>query len=150
MGLLEPPLDLDLAAAISGSRFGGRRRLGEGAEARLGEIEDMIVFDRPGGGHDGRAGAVAATQIKIDPRPVEGPDALSGAQDRPTDRLVRPGRLRKEIEHQVVRRIFDRSDFLDDNIFLAFELIRGERAFGQKVANDVKHEIRMSARTRAK
>ena len=110
----------------------------------------MIVLDRPGGGDDGRAGAVAATQIEIDRRPVEGPDALPGAQDRPADRLVRPGGRRKEIEHQVVWRVFDRTDFLDDNILLPFELLRGERAFGQKVANDVKHEIRVVARTRAK
>ena len=144
MRLLEAPLHLDLAAAISGSRFGGRRRLGEGSEARLSEIEDMIVFDRAGGGHDGGAGAVAATQIKIDRRPVEGPDALPRAQDRPADRLVRPGGRGEEIEHQVVRRVFDRPDFLDDNILLSFELLRVERALGEKVANDVKHEIRVA------
>ena len=92
MRLLEAPLNLDLAATISGSRFGGRLRRREGSEARLNKIEDMIVFDRPGGGDDGGAGAVAATQIKIDRRPVEGPDALPCAQDRPADRLVRPRR----------------------------------------------------------
>jgi hypothetical protein len=143
MRLLKAPLNLDLAATISGSRFGGSRRLGEGSEARLSKIEDMIVFDRPGGCDDGGAGAVAATQIKIDRRPVEGPDALPCAQDRPPDRLVRPGGRREEIEHQVVWRIFDRSDFLDDDILLSFELLRGESAVGEKVANDVKHEIRV-------
>ena len=39
----------------------------------------MIVVDRAGGGDDGGAGAVAATQIEVDRRPVEGPDALSCA-----------------------------------------------------------------------
>src|SRR3984957_8428640 len=144
MRLLEPPLYLDLAAAISGARFGGSRRLGEGSEPRLGEIEDMIVFDRPGGSHDGGAGAVAATQIKIDPRPVERPDALPRAQDRPADRRGRPRGRREEIEHQVVRRIFDRPDFLDDNILLSFKLLRGECALGEKIANDVKHELRIA------
>ena len=144
MRLLEAAFNLDLAAPISGSRLVRSRRLGEGSEARLNKIEDMIVFDRASGCDDGGAGVVAATQIKIDRRPVEGPDALPCAQDRPADRLVRPRGRREEIEHQVVGRIFDRPDFLDDDILLSFELLRRERAFGEKVANDVKHEIRVA------
>ena len=89
----------------------------------------MIVFDRAGGGDDRGAGAVAAAQIEIDRRPVEGPDALPRAQDRPADRLVRPGCRGEEIEHQVVRRVFDRADFLDDDVLLAFELIRRRTRF---------------------
>src|ERR1700689_2544075 len=46
MRLLEAPFHLGLAATISGSRFGGRRGFGEGSEAGLSEVEDMIVFDR--------------------------------------------------------------------------------------------------------
>ena len=141
MRLLEAPLHLDLAATIGGSRFGGRRSLGKGSEAGLNEIEDMIVLDRAGRRDDGGAGAVAATQIGIDRRPVEGLDALPRAEDRPADRLVRPGGRGEEIEHQVVWRVVDRSDFLDDDILLALELLRIERAFGEKVANDVEREI---------
>ena len=58
--------------------------------------------------------------------------------------MVRPCGRGEEIEHQVVRRVFDRADFLDDDILFSFELLRGERAVGEKVADDVEHEIRVA------
>ena len=100
----------------------------------------MIVLHRAGGGDDGGAGAIAAAEIAVDRRPVEGLDALPRAQDRPAERMVRPGGRGEEIEHQVVRRVFDRPDFLDDDVLLSFELFRVERAVGEKVANDVERE----------
>ena len=150
MRLLEAPVHFGLAAAIGGSRFGGRRRFGEGFEAGLSEVDDMIVLDRACGGDDGGAGAVAATEIAIDGRPVEGPDALPRAQNRPADRLVGPGGRGDKIEHEVVRRVFDRPDLLDDDVLLAFELLGGEHAVGQKVADDVKRELCVLPITRAK
>ena len=88
----------------------------------------MIMLDRAGGGDDGGAGAVAAAQIAIDRRPVEGLDALPRAEDRPADRMVRPCGRGEEVEHEVVRRVFDRPDFLDDDVLLSFELFRVEHA----------------------
>ena len=101
----------------------------------------MIVLDRAGGGDDGGAGAIAAAQIAVDRRPVEGLDALARAENRPADRLVRPSGRGEEIEHQVVRRVFDRADLLEDDVLLPFEFIRVERAVGEKVAHDVEREI---------
>src|ERR1700722_4697217 len=123
MRLLEAPAAFGLAAAISGSRFGRRGRNREPFEAGLSEGDDMSMFHRAGPGDGGGAGAVAVVEIGLDRPPVEGLDALPRTQDRPADRLVRPGGRGEEIEHQVVRRVFDRPDFLDDNVLLSFELL---------------------------
>ena len=88
----------------------------------------MIMLHRACGDDDGGAGAVAAAEIALDRRPVEGSHALPRAQDWPAERMVRPGRRGEEIEHQVVRRVFDRPDFLDDDVLLSFELLRVEHA----------------------
>ncbi len=55
--------------------------------------------------------------------------------------MVRPGGRGEEVEHQVVRRVFDSPDFLDDDVLLSFELFRVEHAVGEKVANDVEREL---------
>src|ERR1700733_5174466 len=141
MPLPEAPAALGLAAAISGSRCGRRGRGRKPFEAGLSEGKNMIVFHRAGGGDDGGAGVIAAAEIPVDRRPVESLAALPCAQDRSADRLVRPRGRGEEIEHQVVRRVFDRSDFLDDNVLLPFELLRVERAVGEKVADDVAREL---------
>src|SRR6185312_7085479 len=104
------------------------------------EAHDMIVLDRAGGGDDCRARAIAAVEIAVDRRPVEGPDAFPRAEDRPADRLVRPGGRGDEIEHQVVGRIVDRPDLLDDDILFPFELVGIERAVGEEVADHVERE----------
>ena len=145
MRLLEPSSNLGLAAAISGALLGRRRRGVELFEARLSEGKDMIVLDRAGRGDDRGAGAIAAAQIVVDGRPVEGLDALARAENRPADRLVRPGGRGEEIEHQVVRRVFDRADLLEDDVLLPFELIRVECALGEKIAHDVERELDVAA-----
>ena len=100
----------------------------------------MIVFDRAGGGDNRGAGAVAPAEIAVDRVPVEGTDALPRAEDRPADRLVRPGGSGEEIEHPVVRRILDGPDFLDDDVLFSFELIGVKRALGENVADHVQRQ----------
>src|ERR1700722_6368320 len=141
MRLLAAPAPFGLAAAISRSRFGRLGRDRELFEVGLSEGDDMIVLHRACGDDDGGAGAVAATEIALDRRAVEGAHALPRAQNWPAERMVRPGRRGEKIEHQVVRRVFDRSDFLDDNVLLPFELLRVERAVSEEVADDIEREL---------
>jgi len=101
----------------------------------------MTVFDRARCGDDGGAGAVSAAQIVVDRRPVEGHDALPRAENRPADWLIGPSGRGEKIEHQVIRRVFDRPDLLEDHILFPFELFQVECAIGEKVANDVEREI---------
>ena len=56
MRLLEAPAELGLAAAIDGQLFGRRRRRRQPFEPGANKIDDMIVFDRAGGG-DNRGAA---------------------------------------------------------------------------------------------
>src|SRR6185437_8217179 len=140
MRLLEAPPDPGLAAAIVGFGLDGRRRVRQRFQAGLSEAHDMIVLDRAGGGDDCRARAIAAVEIAVDRRPVEGPDAFPRAEDRPADRLIRPSGRGEEIEHQVVGRVVDRPDLLDDDILFPFELVGIERAVGEEVADHVERE----------
>src|ERR1700692_2871147 len=57
--------------------------------------------------------------------------------------MVRPGGRGEEVKHQVVRRVFDSPDYLDDDVLLSLELFRVEHAVGEKVANDVERELRV-------
>ena len=141
MRLLQAPAALGLAAAIRGSLLGRRRRGREPFEARLNKGQDMTVFDRARCGDDGGGGAVSAAQIVVDRRPVEGHDALPRAENRPADWLIGPSGRGEKIEHQVIRRVFDRPDLLEDHILFPFELFQVECAIGEKVANDVEREI---------
>ena len=82
-----------------------------------------------------------AAQIVVDRRAVEGPDALARAENRPADRLVRPGGRGEEIEHEIVGRVLDRADLLQDDVLLALELVGVERALGENVGDDVERQV---------
>ena len=139
--LLQASAALGFAAAIGRSLLGRRRRGRKLFEARLNEGEDMIVLHRAGRGDNSGAGAVAATEIVVDRRPIEGLYSIARAENRPANRLVRPGGRGEEIKHQIVRRVFDRADLLDYDVLLAFEFLPVEYALGEKVAHDIEREL---------
>src|SRR5208337_5048017 len=137
VSLLEALAKLALSAPIGGRRFGRRRRASQTLKAGLSEPNDMAVFDRASGGDHRGAGAVAPREVAVDGFPVEGADALPRAEDRPADRLVRPGGRAEEIEHEILRRIFDGADFLHNDVLFPFEFAGVELAVGENVADDV-------------
>ena len=82
-----------------------------------------------------------AREIAVDRRAIERGDALARAQDRAADRLIRPGRGGEEIEHEIVGRVLDRADLLDDDVLFAREFLRVELAVGEDVGEHVDREI---------
>ena len=80
-------------------------------------------------------------EIVVDRVAVEGADALAGAEDRAADRLVRPGGGGEKIEHEIVGRVLDRADLLQDDVLLALEFVRVELAVGEDVADDVERKV---------
>ena len=139
--LLEPLLHHRLAAAIGGRR----RRFGlvgaERRQQRFGARDDPVVVDRARRGDDRRAGAIVAAQIGGDRRAVEAADAFAGAEDRPADRLARPGGGGEEIEDEIVGRVLDRADLLQNDVLLAREFFRIEPAVGEDVGDDVERKV---------
>ena len=51
----------------------------------------------------------------------------------------------QQIEHEVVGRVLDRADLLDDDVLLALEFLRIEQAVGEDVADHVEREPDVAA-----
>src|SRR5579872_3086597 len=145
MGLAETFLGHALAAAIKRRRRGWKIVLAKRREQTFGKIDDASVLDRAGRGDDRRAGLIMTAQIEIDRGAVEGANALARAEDRPADRLFGPGGLGEEIEDEIVRRVLDRADLLQDHALFALELGRVELAVGQDVREDVERQLAILA-----
>jgi len=62
------------------------------------------------------------------------------AQDGTADRLRRKRRFLEPVEHQIVRRIFGRTDLLHDDVLLALELFRIECRVRENVGQHVDRE----------
>ena len=62
------------------------------------------------------------------------------AENRPPDWLIRKRGRVEQFEHEIVRCILDRADFLQDDAFFALELHAVERALGQNVGKNVERE----------
>ena len=61
-------------------------------------------------------------------------------ENRPSDRLVRPGGRSEKVKHEIVGRVLDRADLLNDDVLLPLELGGVELAVGENVADDVERE----------
>ena len=143
MRLLKPALQPRVSAEVA--RRGGRRVVtipfrdrGE-AGSRL--VEDARVLDRTRGADDHAVAGVMVGEIPADRGAVEAGDALRRPEDRPTDRLVGIGGGVEHVEDEVVRRVLDGTDLLQDDALLALELDLVEGRLGQDVGENVEREI---------
>ena len=70
-------------------------------------------------------------------------DEVRRAENWPADRLVRKGAGVEEIEDEIVRRVLDGADLLQNDALFAFELAFVENAVGQDIREDVERERRV-------
>ena len=79
-------------------------------------------------------------EIGADGIPAEPRNLFPRAKDRAPDRLIWKGGCVQQFEDEIVGRVFDRANFLQNDAFLAFELDAVEGAFGQDVGEDIERE----------
>ena len=141
MGLFEPPPQALFAAPVErprGSVFDAPRR--KVCEAPRGLVTKRSVFDCSGGADHRRVRAIVSREIGADRIPAEPRNLLPCSEDRPPNRLIRKRGGVQQFEDEIVGRVFDRADFLQNNAFFAFELQAVEGAFGQNIGEDVECE----------
>ena len=110
----------------SGRRAAAGGRAGQGGEQRSARVDDRGVIDRAGGGDDHRAGADnGGADRRRSPSRSKPPTVSRRAEDRPADRLVRKGGGVEEVEHEIVGRVLDRADLLQDDVLLALQFVPG-------------------------
>ena len=70
-------------------------------------------------------------------------DRLRPAEDGPAQRMVLPETLRKQLVHEVIGRVLDHLDLLEDHLLLAFDVFDSERRIHHDVREDVDGERQM-------
>ncbi len=143
MGLLQIALLAQLAALVAGGLGLARVLVREIAEQLGGEIDQLVMLDLAGRGQDHPARPVIAPHV-VDQRGARHRrHGLGRPQDRAAERLAGIGGLLEQVEHQVVRRVLDHADLLQDDLALALQLVRLEgrvlQDVGQKI--DRKRQI---------
>ena len=146
---LERKRDMDLlevarldphAAAKLRRRRGRARAPREGRKLALGLLDHDAMIDAARRGDHRVGGPVMARQIALEPLAVERAHGRPRAQDRAADRLVRIGDRLQIFENQIVGRILNRADLLDDDVLLARDLVGIEGGSGQDVRQHVEGE----------
>ena len=70
-------------------------------------------------------------------RALEPGDAALGAEDGPPEGMVGPEGLGEQLHHEVVRRVLDHVDLLEDDLLLLGHLLGIEQGVDDDVAQDV-------------
>src|ERR1700689_4586160 len=112
-----------MGTAAETRRF--RHRAGgtvESGEALLDLGQHSLMLDRAGSGHHDVGRTIVARKIIAKPAAVERAYRFRRAQNRTAERLVGKGHDLQMLENEIVRRIGDRADLLDDDVLLANEL----------------------------
>ena len=128
---LHPDVDARLAG---GDRFGAARQR---RERRSDQIAHGRRLDAPGGGDDEISRRVRAGEVVAKRRGVQRSDRLGGAENRASERMIRPEVGREHLVHEVVRRVLDHLDLFEDNVLLAADLLVGEGRIQQQVAQQI-------------
>ena len=95
------------------------------------------MVDLAGGGDDEPRGRVVAAHVAEEGLARHGGHDLLGAEDRAAERLVGVGVLLEEVEDQVVGRVVDLPDLLEDDAALLLELALVEGRALEDVADQV-------------
>ena len=82
-------------------------------------------------------GGVVAVHVAGELAALHAADAGLGAEHRAAHRLAGEGGFLEMVEDDVVRRVVGLADLLQDHAALALQLVGGEGAVGQDVADDV-------------
>ena len=98
------------------------------------------MFDGAGGGHDDVRRAIVPGEIVAQFAVVERAHRFRRAQDRAAERLVGKGDDLQVLENEIVRRVGDGADFLNDDILLANKLFTVEGRFGENVGEHIERE----------
>ena len=127
MGLFEAALQTALAPGVARLRKDRLGRSGDDAGKTLGHIlDDALVLDRAGGAHHHGAAEIMAVEIVADTVAVEAGDSLRRAENRAPEGLFGECDGVEEIENEIVRRIVDGADLLQDDAFLALQFVAVE------------------------
>ena len=134
-------LELAVAARLAAPVFGDGQRLGNGrlqiAELALGQFNQFLVIDLARRRDHHGIGGVVAAHVAGQGVTGKAGDGLDRAENRAADRLVRIGRFLQQIEHQIVGRVLDLADLLDDDAALALQFDRIEGRALQDVAQQI-------------
>ncbi len=84
--------------------------------------------------------AVVPAQVVAQLRLVERTHRLGGAEDGAAEWLIGKGDDLKVLENQVVRRIGDGADLLDDDVLLAQDFVAVEGRLGENIGEDVERQ----------
>jgi hypothetical protein len=130
----------DLAAAEAGGLGCLARVGGQVAEGGLRQLDEALVLHLAGGGDDQPGGAVVAAHVVEEGRARHRGHDLLRAQDRAAERLVGVGRLLEEVAHEVVGRVADLPDLLQDDLALLLQLALVEGRALEDVGDQVEAE----------
>ena len=145
MDLLEIGPALDPGAADIARRLGGLAGVGgQAAEQALGQIDEPGMLKPAGAGKDQPARPVVARHVLDHRLARHGGHDLFRPQDRPAHRLVGVGGLLQQVEHEIVGRILDLPDLLQDDVPLLLQLLGIER----RVLQDIGQQVRRQPRRR--
>ena len=98
------------------------------------------MIDGAGGGdHDVRR-AVVPGEVVAQFTAVERAHRLGGAENRAAERLIGKGDLLQMLENQVVGRVGDGADLLNDDVLLAQQLVAVEGRLGQDVGEHIERQ----------
>ncbi len=140
MNLLEIAL-LDMGAAAEPRRLGRRTaRTVERGEFLFHLGEHGLMIDGAGRGDDDVRRFIIACEILAQLGIVERAHRLGRAEDRAAERLIGKRHHVEMLEDDIVRRIGDRADFLDDDVLFAHQFHAVESGLGQNVGQDVERE----------
>src|SRR5215207_3296023 len=86
---------------------------------------------------------VVGVEVAPDRHAIEARDRLRRAEDATPYRLTGEGRLAEQVEDEVVGRVLDGTDLLEDDVLLAHQLALVEDGIGQDVREDVEaqHDV---------
>ena len=102
--------------------------------------EHGLMIDRAGGGDDDVRRLVIAHEIVAQLGVVERAHGLRRAEDRAAERLIGKRHHVQMFEDEIVRRVGDGADLLDDDVLLARQFHAVERGLGQNVGQHVERE----------
>ncbi len=103
----------------------------------LGQLHHALMGEVAGGGDDDVPRRVVAVHVIDQRAALERADHPFPSEHRASHRLLGKRRLLEMVEDDVVRRVVGLADLLQDDAALALDLLGGEGAVGQDVADDV-------------
>ena len=91
----------------------------------------------PGSRDDHVLGGVGVAEMVAKIAPGQPFDAVLRAQNRPPERMAFPEALREQLVHEIVRRVLDHLDLLEDHLLLALDVALVERRMKDDIREDV-------------